>query len=507
MSFRHIVTFVIAMAGATPGLAQHVPPMPPMPAIPPMPLIPPMPPMPPMGVIPPIPPLPLMPPIDLMDVHGPMGLGPVGLGPMGFGPMGPGPMGLRPMALSMFHEAFGEQDRELERQEREKEKAERDKERVDREREREMELYERGMEATYENRYDRAVEAFSRLAELKGSRTDAALYWKAYSQNRLAQRSESLATIDALVKGYPNSRYIKEAKALEVEVRNTSGQSVKPENQADEDMKLLAIQSLQHSAPEQAVPMLEKLLQGPASPRVKERALYVLALSDSARSREVLKNIAKGSHTPELQMRAINYLGVHGGPESRAALAEIYAGSSDVDIKRRILHAFMVSGEKGRLLTAAQTEKDSTLRATAVDQLGVMGAHDELWQLYQKETSVDVKKQIIRAMFVGGNVTRLIELAKTEQNADLRLTAVRNLGVMGSKRAADALVEIYSGDKDPAVKKAAIHGLFVGGNAAQLVTLARKEQDIAMKKTIVERLSQMQDKVATDYMMELLLGK
>ena len=416
-------------------------------------------------------------------------------------------MGLPPMAFSMFPEAFGEQDRELERQEREKEKAERDKERVEREREREMELYERGMEATYENRYDRAVDAFSRLAELKGPRTDAALYWKAYSQNRLAQRSESLATIDALVKGYPNSRYIKEAKALEVEVRNTSGQTVKPENQADEDMKLLAIQSLQHSAPEQAVPMLEKLLQGPASPRVKERALYVLALSDSARAREVLKNIAKGSATPELQMRAINYLGVHGGPESRTTLAEIYTATSDVDVKRRILRAFMVSGEKGRLLTAAQTEKDPTLRSTAVDQLGVMGAHDELWQLYQKETSVDVKKQVIRAMFVGGNVTRLIELAKTEQNADLRLTAVRNLGVMGSKRAADALVEIYSTDKDPAVKKAAIQGLFVGGNAAQLVTLARKEQDIAMKKTIVERLSQMQDKVATDYMMELLIGK
>jgi len=483
-----------------------------MPAIPPMPVIPPMPPMPPMGVIPPIPPMPPLPPIDPMDFHGPlgpgpMGPGPLGLGPMGLGPMGPGPMGLPPMAFSMFPEAFGEQDRELERQEREKEKAERDKERVEREREREMELYERGMEATYENRYDRAVDAFSRLAELKGPRTDAALYWKAYSQNRLAQRSESLATIDALVKGYPNSRYIKEAKALEVEVRNTSGQTVKPENQADEDMKLLAIQSLQHSAPEQAVPMLEKLLQGPASPRVKERALYVLALSDSARAREVLKNIAKGSATPELQMRAINYLGVHGGPESRTTLAEIYTATSDVDVKRRILRAFMVSGEKGRLLTAAQTEKDPTLRSTAVDQLGVMGAHDELWQLYQKETSVDVKKQVIRAMFVGGNVTRLIELAKTEQNADLRLTAVRNLGVMGSKRAADALVEIYSTDKDPAVKKAAIHGLFVGGNAEQLVTLARKEQDIAMKKTIVERLSQMQDKVATDYMMELLLGK
>ena len=444
-----------------------------------------------------------------MELLGPMGLGPMGFGPMGLPPLGEGPIGLGPMTLGpmafslSFPGEFGEQDRELERQEREKEKAERDKERQEREREREAELYERGMEATYENRYERAVDAFSRLAELKGARTDAALYWKAYSQNRIGQRTEALTTIGELVKGYPSSRYIKEAKALEVEVRNTSGQPVTPQAQADEDLKLMAIQSLQHTAPEQAVPMLEKLLQGPSSPRVKERALYVLALSNSTRAREVLKNVAKGGGTPELQMRAINYLGVHGGPESRAALAEIYAGTSEVDVKRRILRAFMVSGEKGRLLTAAQTEKDPTLRSTAVDQLGVMGAHDELWQLYQKETSVDVKKQIIRAMFVGGNASRLIELAKSEQNPELRLTAVRNLGVMDSKRTGDALVELYN-DKDPAIKKAVLHALFVSNNAAALVALARKEQDVAMKKAIVERLSHMQDKVAIDYMMELL---
>ena len=63
-----------------------------------------------------------------------------------------------------------------------------------------------------------------------------------------------------------------------------------------------------------------------------------------------------------------------------------------------------------------------------------MGAHDELWQLYQKETSVDVKKQILQAMFVGGNSHRLIELAKTEKDPELRATAVRNLGLMGGPK-------------------------------------------------------------------------
>jgi HEAT repeat protein len=148
------------------------------------------------------------------------------------------------------------------------------------------------------------------------------------------------------------------------------------------------------------------------------------------------------------------------------------------------------------------------LRAEAVQQLGVMGAHDELWQLYQKESTVPVKKRIIQAMFVGNDMTRLIELAKTEKDPELRRTAVRNLGIMDSKRTSAALVEIYSSDKDPAIRKAVTQGLFQQSNAQALVDIARKEQDQAMKKDIVQKLSVMNgNPVATAYMVELLNGK
>jgi HEAT repeat protein len=101
-------------------------------------------------------------------------------------------------------------------------------------------------------------------------------------------------------------------------------------------------------------------------------------------------------------------------------------------------------------------------------------------------------------------VTRLAELARAEKNGELRLLAVRNLGVMGSKRTGDLLVEIYNTDKDPEIRKAVINGLFVSGNAEGLVALARKENDPAMKKELVSRLSNMRSKVATDYLLELL---
>lgn len=397
-----------------------------------------------------------------------------------------------------------QRDRDQERRDREQERREREREREQERREREADLYDDGQEALDEGRYDQAVNRFTRLAEIKGARADAALYWKAYAQNRLGQRPEALQTIAELLKGFPNSRYNPQAKALEVEVRRDAGQPVRPESQSDEEIRLMALQGLQNSDPERAVPLLEGILKGAASPKLKARALFVLAQSNSPQARTVLASVARGNSTPDLQERAIQYLGVHGGRDNRALLAEIYAASNEVDIKRRILRAFMVAGDRQRVMAAATGEKLPELRQEAVRQLGVMGAHAELQQLYQKETTVEVRRQILQAMFVGGDATRLIELAKSEPNPELRWVAVRNLGLIGSTRTGNALIEIYGADKDAEIRRAVIQALFIQNNAESLVALARKESDPAMKHEMVEKLSLMRSKAAIDYLMELL---
>ena len=392
--------------------------------------------------------------------------------------------------------AAEERTREREEQQAQREAARRDQE---------ERWYEEGQNALEEARWQRAVERFSSVASAKTTRADAALYWKAYALDKLGQKAEALATAAELIKGYPQSRWLSDAKVLELQVRQSSGQSVRPEAAGDEDLKLLALQGLQHSAPEQAVPMLEKILQGPNSPRLKERALFVLAQSNSPQARQILTNAARGASNPDLQRRAIQYLGVHGGAENRAILAQIYESSTDVDVKRRILRSFGVAGDKARVLAAATSETTPELRSEAVQQLGVMGAHEELWQLYQKESNVDVKKRIMQAMFVGGNATRLIDLANSEPNAELRRTAIRNLGLMGASRTAEALTGLYGKEKDVENKKAVINAFFLQSNAEQLVAIARKETDPQLRREIVSRLSNMgRSKVAMDYLMEIL---
>ena len=79
-------------------------------------------------------------------------------------------------------------------------------------------------------------------------------------------------------------------------------------------------------------------------------------------------------------------------------------------------------------------------------------------------------------MQVGGNVDAA-DRARQEPSKDpeLRREAVRNLGVMGARRAGDALVQIYVSEKDVDVRKPVVNALFTQGNATALVALARKE--------------------------------
>jgi len=251
-----------------------------------------------------------------------------------------------PMTIEMpaIGTAWNEQDRQ-----------DRENEAEQRQRERERHAYEQARDDMDNGRYDRAVGRFDDVIAMKGPHADASLYFKAWAQDRAGQRAEALATLATLTKEYPKSGYRPQANALDQEVRRKSGQPVGPENQTDEDLQIYALAALQNSDPEKAVPMIEKLLGGTASPRVRSKALFVLAQSDSPRSREVLKKVAMGTSSPDLQNRAIDYLGTQGGRDSRALLAEIYASTTDVDVKRRILRAFMVAGERDRLLNAAQT--------------------------------------------------------------------------------------------------------------------------------------------------------
>src|SRR5277367_1516310 len=116
--------------------------------------------------------------------------------------------------------AFQDSQRDIDRN------ARREQEQLRRLQDSSSESYSRGKSYLDRKEYDRAIDAFSRVIDNKASRADGAYYWRAYAQNKLGHRDEALASLDALEKSYPGSRWLDDAKALRVEIRSQSGQPV-----------------------------------------------------------------------------------------------------------------------------------------------------------------------------------------------------------------------------------------------------------------------------------------
>jgi hypothetical protein len=349
--------------------------------------------------------------------------------------------------------------------------------------------------------YREALAKLKAEIEAMSSRADAALYWSAYAQNKLGDRAAALRELAQLEAKFASSRWMNDARALQLEIKQASGQKVSPEAQADEDLKLMAIQGLMNADPERSIPLLEKLINDASkSQKLKEKALFVLTQTGNAKAMELTANIAKGNANPELRKTAIRNLGI-GGKKNAALLEDVYNSTNDASVKKDILHSYMVMGDRERLFALAKGEKDEALRGSAIHWLGVSGGKDQLAQLYATETSPKIKKDIQHGLMVSGARDQLFTLAKTEKDETLRGSAIHWLGVSGGR---DQLVQLYGTESSAKVKRDILHGLFVSGGAKQIIEVARAEKDPELRREAVKRLSLMNSKEATEFMMEIL---
>jgi hypothetical protein len=366
--------------------------------------------------------------------------------------------------------------------------------------------YADGTRAINEGRWSDADTIFAKIATQHGDRADAALYWQAYAQNKEGQQARALETCADLGHSFPKSRYLSECDALRIEIRGAGGNPVQPQATTDEDLKLLALQALMQQDEARTLPIIQQILNGRGSDRLKEKALFVLTQSRSPQAQQVLGRVVRGQSNPALQIRAIRMYAALGSKQSVDTLGDVYQHTNDEGVKRAILQSYVVTGSADKLVEAARGEQNPVLIKSAVQSLGALGAISELSTLYRDTKSAEAKAAIINALVAAGPKGSEIlgNIANSEQDPELRRRAIRNLGVTGGKSAAPALVATYQKSSDVASKKAALDGLFISGDAHELVELARAEKDPALKQAIVSKLSIMHSKEATDYMMEIL---
>ncbi len=363
--------------------------------------------------------------------------------------------------------------------------------------------YREGQRALEEEDWDSASRIFRKVAAGGGSEVDAALYWKAYADWKAQRKKESVEGLRQLLSSHPESPWADDAKALELEIRGVKG-SKGAEEVEDEELKLYALDGLMQVEPDRAVPILEKLLRGDASPRIQERALFVLSQSDSPRAREIVVRIAKTGQPIELRRKAIHTLGIAGAPEDLAALAVIARDTSaPPEIRDAVIDAYIIANRGDDLASLAKSDPDARVRGKAIDALGALGDDGALRQLFSTEKDPQLRYKLLEAFGVAGDVDSLVQAAK-DPDPQLRRKAIEGLGITDQPEATRALREMYARFSDPDDKRKVLEAFMIQGEAQTLVELFRAEKDPSLKKAILRQLALMDDPEATRVILDVL---
>lgn len=365
-------------------------------------------------------------------------------------------------------------------------------------------LYWQGHEALEAGRHQQALEHFRALeAQLRQSGeagVDAAMYWEAYALVGMRQPAQAGQVAERMLREFPQSRWADEARKYTAArgtaqlaglaaLRGIQGPTgTGAEDPAEQDA-LAAIDALLATDNPKAIDLLQRVLDGKQTDRVKVRALFVMVQLDQAAAERALDRVLKGQGSSYLKREAVKMLAVGGDPASLDRLEPLYRSSADRDVRAAVLEAWMIGARPDLLAAVAAAEPDAALRRQAI---GLIGAADDgaaLEKLYAQLKDPEDKVQVLRALGIAGDAERLARLARADRDPVLQAAALEGLGIDGGKAARAAIVEIYRASSDPAVKRAAINGLIIADDGAGFVELYRTETDRDLKRELMQALS------------------
>lgn len=350
-------------------------------------------------------------------------------------------------------------------------------------------LYWKGHEALGQKDWHLAMDRFRQLEdELTRTKTepaDAAIYWQAYAQAQARRYGEAEATVERLRKGYPQSKWLDDARALGAHDKAAK----RDDKDAREEDALMALDALLAGGNQKAVPMLQRTLAGNHTDRVKTRALFVLTQIDAKAANEALDAIIRGPGSARLKAEAIRMIAAGGSEESLDRLVPIYRGTQDEGVKRGVLDAFLIGDRTDLLLQLLKTETDSDERRRIIEKLGPMGEVDELVRLYGTLSEPREKRAVLQGLGVSGSAKSLVEVARVEKDPELRAEAIRAIGITDGKEAAQTVLQFYTPNESEEVREAVVQALMMTGATGQMIELYRKETDPSLRRKLLTQIT------------------
>jgi HEAT repeat protein len=346
---------------------------------------------------------------------------------------------------------------------------------------------------------------------------DAAYFWLAYSFNKQGRKQEAASWLDKLFKEFPKSTWKDDAKALAVEMGDPQAVKRGIEGDDNDEIKLIALQSLFDNNPERAIQYVNEMLKSPSTtPEMKEAVVSILGAHGGRQAVPLLLQLARTDASSRIRQTAIHRLGEEGGESVIDDLRGIYQADRDVQVKEQVLHALSEMDSpraKALLLDVARNAGENLqMRAMAIHWLGERNdaTADELMQIYNADRTREIREQILHAfseMDDPAAAQKLLEAARTGDDVALRANAIHWLGEKNSEAVVDELMRMFDTEQSRELKMQIIHAFAEMNNArarAKLMDVARGGTDLELRAYAIRRLADDGDSPQTVQMLASL---
>lgn len=270
----------------------------------------------------------------------------------------------------------------------------------------------------------------------------------------------------------------------------------------DEELALAALEGLMAQSGDRALPILKKVLAGNHSTRVKQRALFVLGQIESPEAQQILVQTSRSTDAA-IRGEAIRAIGIGGDPKALDGLKEIYSAGNQ-QVKEEVLQAWMIADHKDAVFQVALNAKTEQEANEAIRMLGVMGASEELRKLSDRPNAA---RGLVEAFALSGDLPSLRKIAEGSGDREVRIQAVRQIGIIDGPEARAALKEIYLRSTDAEIRDAALQGMLIADDEQGVLSLYRAAKTSEEKRTLLRYLSTMDGDAALQAIDAALEGK
>ena len=403
------------------------------------------------------------------------------------------------------------------------------------------EIYRAAREALNRRRYEEAAERFAEIRSRhpRSGYVADSYYWQAFALSREggpAQLREAAELLSVQANEHEDASTRRDADALRVRVEaqlarrgdadaaaSIARQASGPCNE-EQEVRLAALSALLNMNAEQAVPILQEVLESrdECSVELRRRAVFLLSQKMTDESVDILLDLAHRNPDPDPEVReqAIFWLHQVQAPEALDALESILIESDDEEIQERAIFAISQRSGDARAVEilkayAERSDIPTDLRSNAIfwiSQNPDAGGATYLIEMYPRLDDEELKERAIfgisQSPSAEGRAWLLERARDRDESIDIRKHALFWVGQMGGLEAED-LEGLYNTLDDMEMKEQVIFVASQKGERAAvdfLMGIARDEDDGDLRQRALFWLGQSNDPRVADFLLTLIRG-